>query len=62
MEKDKVYWLINSKENEPYPCSTWYRCMGIEEFVKKVEEKHEIVGLLFEKNNLGFVIKEHGNK
>jgi hypothetical protein len=56
MKKDKVYWLINSEENKPYPTSTWYRCMGIEEFVKKVEKKHAIVGIAFDGNNLGFIL------
>jgi len=58
-QKDKVYWLINSKENESYPTSTWVRCMKIEEFVKRVEKESEIIGILFKGNNLGFVLKKN---
>jgi len=55
--KDKVYWLVGSEEMKPYDTSTWYRCMKIEEFVKKVEENNTIVGIIFSDNNLGFVLE-----
>jgi len=55
---EKVYWFINSKEGEAYDAVAYYRCHGIEEFIKKVEETKEIVGLVVSGNNIGFIIKE----
>jgi len=58
-EKDvsKVYWLVGSEEEKIYDTSTWYRCLGIEKFIKEVEKDHKIIGVMFEGNNLGFVIE-----
>jgi len=56
--KDRVYWLINSEQDVKYDKTTWYRCVGIENFIKRTEEKFEIVGVLAEENNLGFVLKD----
>lgn len=58
MNEDKVYWLVDSEPNKPYENSTWYRSIKIEEFVKKVEEKHKIVGITFDGNNIGFILDE----
>lgn len=58
ISKDKVYWLVDSKEDFPYETSTWYRSVGIEKFVKKVEENRKIVGVIFSDNNIGFVLDE----
>ena len=60
-EIKKVYWLIDSEEAKPYETQTFYRCVGIEEFVKKVEKENKIVGIIFEGNNLGFVLDENSN-
>ena len=57
----KVYWLFDSEEDKPYTITTWYRCLRIEEFVKKVERKNKIVGIIFEDNGLGFVLDEDKN-
>lgn len=57
-EKDKVFWLASAVENKPYDKSTWYRCPGIQEFVKKVEETKSIVAVVFSGNNVGFIIEE----
>ena len=58
-EKEKVYWLIGSEENKSYGTTTWYRCMGIENFIKKVEaDNKKIVGVLFSENNLGFILED----
>ena len=57
-EKEKVYWLINSEENKPYKTSTYYRSVGIEDFIKLVEKKSEIVGITFEGNNIGFILND----
>jgi hypothetical protein len=60
MEKEeKVYWLVNSKEDKPYQTTTWYRSVGIEDFVKKVEKNNEIVGVVFSDNNIGFILSPH---
>ncbi len=64
-ESERVYWLASSEENIPYDSTTWYRCIGIEKFVKSVEEKMgEIVGVIFSDNNLGFIvdIKQENDK
>ena len=60
-KKDKVYWLVDSEENKPYGITTWYRCMKIEEFVKKVEEENKIIAVMFSGNNLGFIIDKKTN-
>jgi hypothetical protein len=56
MEDKKVYWLVDSEENKAYDTTTWLRCMKIQEFVEKVEEKNKIVGVVFSDNNIGFVL------
>lgn len=53
---DKVYWLVGSEEDKPYETSTWYRSVGIQEFVEKVEKENTIVGIVFSGNNIGFVL------
>lgn len=58
MAEDKVFWLESSIRGKPYGQSTWYRCSGIQEFVKRVEESKVIVGVVFSGNNLGFIIEE----
>ena len=58
MNKQKVYWLENSEENKEYETTTWYRCMKGEDFVKKVEEKYNVVGITFEGNNIGFILDD----
>lgn len=57
--KEKVYWLACSEEAKPYPTSTWYRSMGIENFVKLVEKENRIVGIIFDGNNIGFVLDDN---
>lgn len=57
-EEDRVLWLESAEENKPYAKSTWYRCPGIQEFVKKVEETKTIIAVVFSGNNLGFIIEE----
>ena len=56
--KDKVYWLENSPMDEVLDTTTWYRSVGIEEFVKKVEAENKICGVIFSDNNIGFVLKK----
>lgn len=51
-----VHWTIESEEDKPYPMATYFRCMHIEEFINKVQEKHAIVGFTFEGNNIGFIL------
>jgi len=58
-EKEKVYWLADVDEDKLYILSTWYRCPGIQDFVERVEADNKvIVGVVFEGNNLGFVLEE----
>lgn len=58
-EENKVYWLVGSEENKPYDVTTWYRSVGIEKFVKKVEEENKIVGVIFSDNNIGFILDKN---
>ncbi len=54
----KVFWLADSEEGMQYNKSTYYRCVGIEDFVKKVEDGgNKIVGITFSDNNLGFILE-----
>ena len=56
--EEKIFWLSSSVENKPYAKTTWYRCMKGEEFVKRVEEKNKIVGVIFSHNDIGFILDE----
>jgi hypothetical protein len=58
MEKEKVYWLVDSDENKPYKITTWYRCVKGQEFVEKVEKENKIVGIIFSDNNIGFILDD----
>lgn len=56
---DKVYWLLGSQEDKPYTTTTWYRCVGGQNFVELVEKKAgEIVGIIFSGNNVEFILDE----
>ena len=57
-EDDRVLWLESDVENKHYDRTTWYRCVGVQKFVKKVEETKTIVAVVFSGNNLGFIIEE----
>ena len=61
-KSDKVYWLVGSEENKPYGTSTWYRSVGIQEFIEKVEKEHDIAGVIFSGNNIGFVLDKKSKK
>lgn len=54
--KEIVKWLVNSQENVVYDEATFYRCVGIQDFIEKVEKENEIVGVTFSGNNLGFIL------
>ena len=58
VRENKIYQL-RVEGVEEAGLSTWYRCPGIEDFVKRVEKEHVIIGVMFEGNNLGFLL---GNK
>lgn len=58
---DKVYWLANSKTDVAYDTTTWYRSVGIQEFVERVEKDCKIVGVIFSGNDIGFVLDEQTN-
>ena len=61
-KEEKVYWLTNSEENTTYKATTWYRSVGIEDFIKKVEKDNEIVGIIFSDNNIGFILNSTPTK
>lgn len=57
--KEKVYWLADSQTDKEYKITVWYRCVGVEDFVKLVESKgNKVVGIIFSDNNLGFVLDQ----
>lgn len=58
MEKERVFWLVGSKKNKPYTETTWLRLLRGEDFVRTVEERHKIVGIVFSENNIGFILDE----
>lgn len=53
-----VIWSTESKEDQPYSKTTWFRCMKVEEFVRKISETDKIMGVVFEGNNIGFILDE----
>jgi len=53
---EKIYWLANSEPNKEYEITSWYRCTGGQKFVKELEKEHKIVGIIFEDNNIGFIL------
>ena len=57
-EENKIYWFTNSEEDKKYRTTTWYRCVGLEQFLKLVEEKHKIVGMVSSGNNIGFILDD----
>ena len=61
-EKERVYWLIGSKKDKPYKTSTWYRCVGLQKFLDKVEEENEVVAIVSDGNNIGFILDNNKNK
>lgn len=57
-EEEKVYWLEDAPIDEPLTSSTYYRSIGIEDFIKKVEVENQICGITFSGNNIGFILKD----
>lgn len=53
---DKVYFFADSEEGKQYETTTWYRCVGLHEFLEKVEKEHKIVGMVASGNNIGFIL------
>lgn len=60
--KEKVYWLADSQEDKPYEESTWYRCVGIQDFLEKVEKEHKIVAVVASGNNIGFILDKNDKR
>jgi hypothetical protein len=59
--KEKVYWFTSSENGKQYKVTTWFRCMGITEFIRSVEKKHKIVAMIIpngedDRNNIGFIL------
>ena len=66
-DKQKVYWFVDSKEDKPYKTTTWYRCMGITQFIRDVEKESKIVALIIpdgedDRNNIGFILEDKKSK
>lgn len=62
MTNQEIYWFINSGKEKKYHITTWYRCMGITQFIKDIEKKNKIVGLIIsnnddDRNNIGFILE-----
>ena len=64
MNEERIYWDIKvADEGFKSNVTTWYRCMGIGDFVKKLG-KGNIAGVIIRpsgeesENNIGFILKE----
>ena len=67
MGVDKVYWFTNSKTDKKYTSFTWYRSMGITQFIRDVEKENKIVALIIpdgedDRNNIGFILEKKESK
>lgn len=59
MEKPEIVKFLEDAEiGKEYKTTTWYRSVGIQDFVEKVEKDNKIVGVIFSDNNIGFIIDE----
>ena len=56
--KEIAYLFYSAEEGKPYNITTWYRCVGVQNFVERVLEKKNIVGIIFSDNNLGFILDD----
>jgi len=56
---DRIYFSDEWKVGEKYDKQTWYRAFELMEFVKLVEKKDEIMGIILdvESHNIGFILK-----
>lgn len=55
--KEKVFYFENAEIGKEYKTTTWYRCVGGQNFVELVEKENEIVGVIFSDNNIGFILE-----
>ena len=53
-----IYMFEDAGERKKYDKVAYYRCVGIEAFIKKIKEKSNIVGITLEGNNLGFIVDD----
>jgi hypothetical protein len=62
-DKEKIYWFADSKIDNKYQRTTWFRCMGITQFIREVEKNNKIVALIIpdgedDRNNIGFILDD----
>jgi hypothetical protein len=62
MTDEKIYWFADSNIDREYSRTTWYRCMGITQFIRDVEKTNKIVALIIpdgedDRNNIGFILE-----
>ena len=65
-KNELVFWAddVQTQPGEQFNTTTWYRAVGIGNFINKVLEKNEIVGVVFKKsveeseNIFGFILRE----
>lgn len=58
INEKKIMWLVNSKKNKIYENMVWFRCVGIQEFIKKVENDNKIVAVIASGNNICFLLDD----
>ena len=46
------------KPNKKPGITVWYRCMGIEQFIRRVEVRRNIMGITFDGSNIGFLTED----
>lgn len=56
--QDIVKFFESAEIGKEYRATTWYRSVKIQDFVERVEEENEIVGVIFSGNNIGFIIEK----
>jgi len=58
---ERIFW-DDSKANieTKYETTTWFRACELMNFIRKVNEEHEILAITFneEENNIGFVVEK----
>ena len=63
-DKEMVFWSDDMKVGEESDTTTWWRSVGIGDFLNKVLEKNEILGVIMlpsgeeSENLLGFILRE----
>lgn len=53
---ERVFFTIEADPDKEYNSTAWYRCVGVHDFIDKVEDTNKIVGVVISGNNIGFIL------